>query len=126
MISCRADLFKHFDPKIRKITVRFETITHESAARGDFASQGIHTEFEYDPVENDVVDWAIDNMETYGPFDYSDSNPSLPLDPHDWYTSSDAEENDDGSETRYSVHLENFTSDELAAIYYRITGKLPQ
>ena len=127
MISCRADFFTRLEQRDRRsIKIYYETISQESASNGESESSGLHEERGYTngtPEQN--VDWAINEFGPYMPLEYSDSNPnehSFSND-HDWYKTIDAELNDDGSETYYSLHLKGFTPAEKRSIYDKVMGK---
>lgn len=98
--------------KTKKIKIYYQKITPESAEIGDFDETGEHdeTEFSDDETLDDVVFFLKkqNTMEASSSLFHNEI----------WYTSIDPDRDyQDGSETYYTYHLENFNLNEQKYIY---------
>lgn len=120
---------------MRLIKQTYDVVTPESAEQGDFAETGWNDEIgteitpdvydidEYETESAAVVALAVKHITQHGgvePSDYPRCHVG-----HTWYTTADSERDyTDGSETRYSFHLEGFYAEEETAIYAALTGRI--
>jgi len=120
MISFRqADLLQNIIDEVPTITVYYETVTPESIEQGDIADHGIEEEFvgDWSKSSDEIVQWAIEQISSYKPLEYSDSHPNFEkLD--GWFTTMDSKmEYRIGEDTRYTIHFKNFTPEQSKQIY---------
>ena len=114
----------------RRIRITYDIVTPESAAEGDFAESGW---IDQDGIE---ITPDADDIDEYG----SELDAVVHLtcrqvgscvEPSSsqfhagvWYTDADPDRNyRDGSETRQSYHLDEFTENEEREIYHRLTRR---
>ena len=109
----------------KTIDIAYEIVTPESAEHGDIEDQGWEEQdifMEPDEYDSDdgitAADKAIEFISDRGPVEPSSSV----FGPGVWYTTTDSEKDfRTGSETRYSFHLNNFTTEEERQIFNKLT-----
>jgi len=93
-----------------KLTICYQTVTPESASRGDFASTGIGDTLEFDSIQ-EIAEYITDN---YGGIEPSSSQFHKGI----WYTEIDPEVDlYTAEETSHTFHIEGATREQEVELY---------
>lgn len=91
----------------------YQVVTPESAEQGDYDDQG----FEYENNEFDTLWDMAEEIRSAGATELSSGGGGHAADPHDWYLTVDGEKDyRTGSETTYSFHPNDLTSEEASEL----------